>query len=316
MMNWRPLSKRHLDPTPGEDTLYEGVPPHLAEPLIHWLDTLFLHLDGVDALHDNIDIFDEIPGYDRSYNVSQRRAGRVAARLRVDLRSVATVPIECDDEFDIIDRNKWRASWSLICLAKSSEVALIDIIDATLADGVQEGAVRELEQLLAGGGSAWRVADDRNSLQRRVDPTTTDAFRQAATGNSAHHLIAAWDAAYGRHPNPSRAYSEAIKAVEAASIPVVIPGASGAKATLGKVIISLNDNSQDWELTIPSAGTSTNATPLVAMLRLLWQGQTDRHGGSTPTVPVAAQAAEAAVHLAVTLVQWFQSGAVRHVDNC
>lgn len=69
----------------------------------------------------------------------------------------------------------------------------------------------------------------------------------------------------------------------------------------------------DWQLAMHSSGAPADIGPLVAMLRLLWQGQTDRHGGSTPTIPVTAEAAEAAVHLAVTLVQWFQSGAIRRV---
>jgi hypothetical protein len=66
----------------------------------------------------------------------------------------------------------------------------------------------------------------------------------------------------------------------------------------------------DWQLAMHSSGAPADIGPLVAMLRLLWQGQTDRHGGSTPTIPVTA---EAAVHLAVTLVQRFQSGAIRRV---
>lgn len=187
------------------------------------------------------------------------------------------------------------------------------MVDATLAEGVTPQGAQELERLLTSGGSAWRVADDGMSLERRVDPTATDAFRQAATGNPASHLAAAWTAAYGRKPNPTVAYSEAIKAVETACIPVVTPGAQGAKATLGKVIIALNDHKQDWQLAIHSSGVPADISPLLAMLRLLWQGQPDRHGGSTPTIPVTAKAAEAAVHLAVTLVQWFQSGATQRV---
>ncbi|WP_226652833.1 hypothetical protein [Streptomyces hydrogenans] len=46
------------------------------------------------------------------------------------------------------------------------------------------------------------------------------------------------------------------------------------------------------------------------MMRALWEGQTSRHGGQTPTPPETLEAARAGVHLAATLVQWFVSGAV------
>jgi hypothetical protein len=52
---------------------------------------------------------------------------------------------------------------------------------------------------------------------------------------------------------------------------------------------------------------------IVGMLRLLHRAQSDRHGSPEPAPPVVmTQAeAEAAVHLAATLVHWFDSGAVR-----
>jgi hypothetical protein len=53
---------------------------------------------------------------------------------------------------------------------------------------------------------------------------------------------------------------------------------------------------------------------LVSMLEALWVGQSDRHGGNLPPIPVTTEAAQAAVLMATTLVQWFQSGcrAARH----
>lgn len=37
MTGWRPLSRRDLEPSPGEGRLSEGVPAHLRQPLMHWL---------------------------------------------------------------------------------------------------------------------------------------------------------------------------------------------------------------------------------------------------------------------------------------
>jgi hypothetical protein len=294
MANWQPLSRRGTDPSPEEDTLHEGVPSHLAQPLLHWIDSLFEHTDWEDE-----------------FSASERRAGRIAARVRLDLGSVPLSRAHAENNDDT-----WCASRALVYLAgESDDSVLLDVADAALADGASKEAARDLERLLADSGSAWRVADNRKSLERRVEPTAADVFRQAASGNPGPHLAAAWAAAYGRHPDPSRAYSEAIKALEAACIPIVIPGARGARATLGKVIIDLSDHQQDWRLAIHAAGAPGDISPLLAMLRLLWQGQTDRHGGPAPTIPVSASAAEAAVHLAVTLVQWFRSGAVHRVGR-
>jgi hypothetical protein len=172
-------------------------------------------------------------------------------------------------------------------------------------------AVKRLRWLLERGGSAWRVADDGRALERRIDPTVAEAVRRATVHgtSAAEHLTAAWRAVYGRQPDPGKAYGEAIKAVEAAAIPIVEP--RNTRATLGTVLGTLKAQSDNWELAILRPDrTASDAKPLVAMIELLRQGQSDRHGGSLPTVPISAQAAPMAVHLSATLVHWFSSGAV------
>ena len=54
-----------------------------------------------------------------------------------------------------------------------------------------------------------------------------------------------------------------------------------------------------------------NVSTLIGCMSLLWEGQTSRHGSSAETRMETIDEATAAVHLAVTLVQWFTSGAVR-----
>ena len=49
---------------------------------------------------------------------------------------------------------------------------------------------------------------------------------------------------------------------------------------------------------------------IVAMISLLWDNQSSRHGGVLPTRDELPEEARAAVHLAAVLVQWFSSGAV------
>ena len=47
------------------------------------------------------------------------------------------------------------------------------------------------------------------------------------------------------------------------------------------------------------------------MMELLWTGQTSRHGAQTVARRETQQETAMAVHLAVLLVHWFTTGAVR-----
>ena len=125
------------------------------------------------------------------------------------------------------------------------------------------------------------------------------------------HLASAWREAYGVAPDARAAYREAVMAVEAAAGRLVEP--NNKKATLGTINGTVRHDPAAWRLAITdAAGQQLSATPVLAMMELLWTGQTDRHGAS-PTIPVAHEAAQAALHLAATLVQWWTSGAITKV---
>ncbi len=168
---WRPLSERDKPAT--EETLYEGVPPHLGSPLSDWI----------------------------SNNIANETATLIALRLRLDLREIQSINLSDSSKL------KW--------FAEHNETLHLNVLDAALSllDGGDPTSVADLESALEAGGSAWRVASDGRSLERRVDETVRMAAATAAIpGTSAGiHLAAAWQATYGRNPNPSRAYSESIK---------------------------------------------------------------------------------------------------------
>jgi len=83
---------------------------------------------------------------------------------------------------------------------------------------------------------------------------------------------------------------------------------NNSKATLGTVIKQVEDQG-DWGLPMdredPKALTGD---VLVGMMRVLWHGQHDRHGGQ-PSAPgnVSIDEARIAVSFAVILVQWFDA---------
>jgi hypothetical protein len=112
-------------------------------------------------------------------------------------------------------------------------------------------AVEDLATRLAEAGSAYRLSALLSGLERRVDPTLTAAVAKAANsaGNSAaDYLRAAWTAAYDLHPDPSAAYRDAIRAVEAVVLPIALP--RDPTPTLGKAIKHLKDTSNRWKTAI------------------------------------------------------------------
>lgn len=114
---------------------------------------------------------------------------------------------------------------------------LLDLIDLILfwypqmpmkssdsALNVWRSQVAELEQILSLGRSAWRVNVPGDGLERRLEPTVTTAVRQAVAAVppvTQDHLQAAWAAAFGRHLDPDKVLSEAIRAVEDVACPLV-----------------------------------------------------------------------------------------------
>jgi hypothetical protein len=168
--------------------------------------------------------------------------------------------------------------------------------------------------MLNDAGSLWRVgaADKRFQLERRVQPSVEAAAKQVmSTGDkAAQHLRLAWSAVYGRHPDAGKGYGEAIMAMEAAAIPVVLPATT--VGTLGKVIGALRDKPAKWAVGLKHPEPERQVLVLADMLDLVWKGQTGRHGDPDPSAPISVsqEQAEAAVHLAVTVVHWFNTGVV------
>jgi hypothetical protein len=170
--------------------------------------------------------------------------------------------------------------------------------------------------LLAEAGSAWRLGERHGKvgLVRRL-PEGVQAAAEVIflKPNAGKRLAAAWEAVFGVNPNPSEAYRLAVKAVEDASAPLVIP--NDAVPTLGKVISRIE---QGGQFKLPhlreEPGGTTSHEVLLYNLKQLWWGQYDRHGGAPPSpLPddVTQEEAESAVILAVTLVGWFESGHVQ-----
>ncbi|MFG2761645.1 hypothetical protein [Streptomyces wuyuanensis] len=277
-----------LADAPEHDGPFDGVPDHLVVPLREWVEYAL----GSDGMGD---VYDE-NGVERT----------LCLRLRM-------VPPQ-----DVVvgaGSKYYRA------LIEAVGPRLLDVVDEVLAYKAERGvndepAIRLLTNILDEAGSAYRVAWIGDGLEERVTPAVRDAVRQtmadaaaqSTAGSAADHLGTAWQAAYGRSPDPVRAHSEAIKAVEAAAHAVVQP--NNAKATLGTMLGEIRNARHKFGTAIPAPAAGDPIAAAEAMMRALWEGQTSRHGGQNGTVPETLDAARAGVHLAATLVQWFVSGAV------
>jgi hypothetical protein len=279
---WRPLSVRDSVETDEYEALDPGVPVWLTSTLRGWVKSLLL-----------------VPYATGKAAVSEDRLQAIERAARLDI-------------FNMGQQDKFHAQANLLNLATREPARFLDAVDFMLATYASEAQAEKLERYLEAGGSLWRVVGhgSRFRLERRVEATTADAFETASrAGRAGQMLRRAWHAAYGRDPDPSTAYRDAVRAVEAAGRPVILPNDD--LATLGKMNGTIRATPHRFTFAMtPSGGEGIEK--VLGMMELLWEAQHDCHGDADEDKPrnVEQAEAEAAVLLAVTLVQWFNSGAV------
>lgn len=196
------------------------------------------------------------------------------------------------------------------------QVRTLDTIALTFARMSYSKYHGPLKQLLADGRSAYTVRFDGRALVRRVDSTVaalvgvaSRAAQQQERGSAAAHLRRAYMDAYALHPDPVRAYSESVKAVESAMHETLEPNNS--KATMGTMLREIRQHPDRFVVAIPGRRGTEGLSTVEAMVALLWTGQTSRHGSHQPTPEESEVQAQMAVHLAGALVQWFSTEAIR-----
>jgi hypothetical protein len=260
--------------------LRPGIPAGLRQPLFEWVRPFF---QQKDHLYDHW-----VPRGDR--------LGVLGIDLHLDLPG-----------------NPLTAFETLIDLMDRDDRVFLSVVDWCLHQCRDAEVPIRLEIMLAKGSSAERVANcnDHFELQDRIDPTIDAAARTAATPGTAaaHHLAEAWSHVYGQDKDYTAGYSNAVVAVECVALPAVIP--NDPVGTLGKAINAMDAAPTKWMSSLGEDGIES----AIAMMKALWRKQ-KRHGTTDSTTPIAmTQAeAEAAVHLAATLVHWFDSGAISRVQ--
>lgn len=277
---WRPVL-----PTGREDVLVEDFPPYLRESLYPWLMRSLLDfrggISGVKLVAFQTEYREHL-GYSAEHNY--------------------------DWQFDVKDT-----------LDRMKDDDFTNFLSYQVFHGSEyqpESSVHPAEHALSMGGSAWTVSriDSQDILTRRVPEGVKLPLEQAMSGpdRAAQKLREAWIDAYGVSPRPSEAYSNAVVAVETASLTVMQLGHP--KPTLGNVINELETRAKHWKLVFREDPRALGPDSLAKMLRTLWHGHASRHGGENHQ-DATIEEARGAVVLAATLVQWFTTGVVQRASE-
>ncbi|MEV1092197.1 hypothetical protein [Streptomyces microflavus] len=283
---WIRLRDRLAGKTEPEPLWTDGIPDHINVPIRDWL-----------------------------YDVLRRFGMATPVAVRLKLPSKILQSRDPAAEISVLDD-------------RMDPMLRVEVIDATLgclhqatqgdwkARQTVASHAQELEGILREGDSAFTVSEDSSGLEHRIDEALHATYGKAVEAgaskaqSAADHLRAAFNEAHGLKPDPSAAYSRAIKAVEAVANPLFLPNEM--EPTLGKVRSHLDQGRNKYEMVIADrTGAPANIDAVVAMISLLWHGQRDRHEGGPTTAPVTQEAAETAVHTAAVLVHWISTGSIR-----
>ncbi len=288
---WRPLGVDTDEGVAEYDALHDGVPEWMVDAYWRWV-------------HDTLVEYQRAGTTTAGWMVRASAAEHLCQTLKIplpDIRTRYTSTTQGDQQ------------WAALIKALRDHPHPLQVADYLLAFDAKAQS-DELEPILTRAKSAWTIGTraGRPALVRRV-PVGVQIAADSVMARSSQagvRLAQAWEALYGLEPNASEAYRLAILAVEDAAVPVVSP--TNASATLGTVLRQIEDQ-RDWRLPIDREHTNgRSGDVLVAMMRMLWHGQHDRHGGQ-PSAPgnVSLDEARVAVTLSVTLVDWFSGGLPR-----
>lgn len=264
---------------------FAGIPDHLVASVQDWVRPMFLRIRNMSR------------GYEYRFSFDLLREAE--RRLTLDSGIGSNMQPKV-------------ASGRLDDLLKSRRDVLLSMLDFLLWKGVPDGEwQQELADILYQGGSIYQVAptDRRPGLERRVEQSVENVAQQAlARGDSASELLSsAWSATFGLDPNPSHGYRNAVRAVEAVAVPLVVP--NDPQGTLGKVVSHLDQARDQWEFALQTRRDGDpSVQTVIDCMGTLWTSHYDRHVTNGVPLHIGAREAEAALPLAATLVHWLQQG--------
>lgn len=265
-----------------EEALLEGIPewmrPSIERFIAHWISG-----------HEVIDLM-------RTTNADMHRINEIERYLQIQLEQYGVGSL--------------ISTYRHVLQYAQDDEKCLDIVEAILAtNNNTDQIVYQLNAILTSSGSKWIAVKNSSgvgaTLEERVSESAQNALAIAikeSDTTTQQFLRTAWNNAFGRTPNPSNAYSNSIKAIEAAAWPVITPKDN--KATLGTMLGELRSNISKWETATTDKVADQGITAVKDIMQLIWDGQTDRHGTAQPVAP-SQDAAEQAVLYAVVICNFF-----------
>jgi hypothetical protein len=294
---WVPFYARATEAGASDfECLFPGVPPWMRESLWSWLaERLSTWVYGA--------------GRGGGYSTPDSEKIREIERIcRVDAQWMGSGSSHSD---------RVQGLEALRTALYSDDTTFLTAVDFCLSGNLNGDQVKELEVILQDSSSKWRVGQigSRAGLVERVDETVQRAADELIGKGERHGklLAEAWQHAFSMQRNPSSAYRCAVRAVELAATPVLTP--KDPQPSLGKMITALRDGMGKWRFAFTVDSAVDPKKVLLQMMQLLWTNDYARHVTVDPNVPlnVGQEEAESAVVLALTLVNWFASGAIVRV---
>jgi hypothetical protein len=293
MSEYRIPSKRNT-PLSGNEALYDGIPKWMESSIWNWLSPNFKYVSYNKTTKYHNDYLHEVELNCRlSFGSNTENY-----HLYSGLYKVFTANI--DHALDIL-----QATVEIAEIKDSKNLYSSKIITTS--------ALNRLNEILIKGGSKWHVVVDGSKarMESRVDSTTINAYKQLTNTSEdfSKHLKNAWEDSFGRSPDLSGAYSNAIKAVEAATWKVITP--NNMKATLGTMLNDFEVQSKAGKFSVGFNDNDAEATLSLGhdLMQRLWKSQTDRHATGNYKNPSQLEA-ESAVYMAITICQMFSSGLI------
>lgn len=197
--------------------------------------------------------------YERSRFEDEPEAGRLTdhgvmmcAELRIVANNEEELKRAVDADNDLlIDMVDWLVNRALspLDLEQRRKAASPEFDDDSGQSRVGRSrfpSLRQLDQWLSVGGSAWTVDADGACLTQRVSVELRETYVAAteADDDASKYLRAGWKAAWGVSPSSDLAHENAVNALEALFRSVVTPDESD--ATLGKIVSVLRDRPSKW----------------------------------------------------------------------
>jgi hypothetical protein len=289
-VHYDPLSARDVADT-DLDTLHETVMPWMVAPLVRWLGQFLMSRDDLGEGFSNLDFIEAL---------------EINTRLTSPLDRLNVMA-------DVEHRMEQDTSFGIKAAAYA--LSTLDVY-RTPGHEVSAPAAQLLERLLRESDSAWQVTEvdaprgvegEMQLVLTRRDLASaklaiSDIRSQDARAGA--FLADAWKAIATRDPQPGEAYDKAVKAIEVAAQPVVLP--ANPNATLGQIISAMNDKPSKWAFPLGDLCLVTD------MSERVWTNHF-RHG-TQPRDDHTPEEADAAVHLAIPLVRFFLGGLVQPAD--